>query len=898
MNRNSTLSRAVAAILGAAAAHAALAATAASAIPNATVAASTPTVSLTPAGKSTTNASRLQEVIVTANRRVQNVQDVPITMQALTGRTLRELHVATLSGYLKYVPNVTMAETAPGEDTLFMRGISTGISGVQALAATGQFPNVALYLDNEPTDMPGRQLDVYAVDLQRIEVLEGPQGTLFGAGAQAGVIRYITNKPLLNTLQVTVNAGYGPTAHGDPNSNVNAVLNLPLIHDKLAARLVIFTDDRGGYINNVPATFARSGTDLGLALENGGIVPTNSPTINNYALVGNAINPVTYQGGRASLLWKINDDWSALLEQTYQNMNAQGVFYQMPYGSQGTVLNSSAVPSGGVPLSPYSVNVFEPSYNKDKFENTALTIKGKTGPLSIVYAGSYLNRDTQSQGDYTNYARGRYGYYYQCTGVSYSATVGNANATCYSPAMFWQESLRNTHLSQELRVSTPSDWRLRGLAGLYYEDEKIYDVTNWQYRTVPQCSPAGLTSQCFLPVGPRPGESANQPGLRNSLTAFSDDYIRTFTQKAAYISLSYDIVPKKLTITGGIRYFDMYDAVAGGDFGSFGCKQYSSTSYFGRCLHSNGVSFNAQTPHSQVLTGHLGRANLSWHVTPDIMLYYTYSQGYRPGGFNRGATVHLPGPDGIGQYVTPKEYKSDLLTNNEIGWKSEWFDHHVMLDGAVYQENWDNAQTVFFCSACGFGNVSFQTNGPFYRVRGAELQLAARLFTGLSVQGSASWNSSNLTNSPTLVDNNPASVNFGKPITSRYVNGVAEPVANVYGTQGSSLAFSPPFEANLRVRYDWLVGSYLPYVQVGFQHQAHTHSATGYMTVYDQPGWTTYDASVGVSKGDWTVSIDGTNLTNVNKSLFTNAWQFIETQTPMRPRVIELNFHYSFERHE
>ena len=898
MGRNTTLSRAVAAVLAASAAHAAYAVTAAGpskAAATQSIAAASPS----PSGPSiTSSASQLEEIIVTANRRTQNVQDVPITMQALTGKTLQQLHVETLSGYLKYVPNVTMAETAPGEDTLFIRGISTGISGVQALAAVGQFPNVALYLDNEPTDMPGRQLDIYAVDLQRVEVLEGPQGTLFGAGAQAGVIRYITNKPRLNTLQVTANAGYGVTAHGDPNSNVNAVLNLPLIDNKLAVRLVVFTDDRGGYINNLPATFTRSGTDLGLALENGGIVPNNSQSINNYSLAGNAINPVTYQGGRASLLWKINDNWSALLEQTYQNMNAQGVFYEMPYGSQGTVLNASAVPSGGAPLPPYSVNMFEPSYNRDRFENTALTIKGKAGPLRVVYAGSYLDRNTQSQGDYTNYARGRYGYYYQCTGVSYSATTGNANATCYSPAMFWREHLRNTHLSQELRVSTPSDWRLRGLAGVYYEHEKVYDVTNWEYRTVPQCSPSGLTSQCFLPVGPRPGESANQPGLRNSLTAFSDDYIRTFNQKAAYISLSYDIVPKVLTITGGIRYFDMYDAVSGGDFGSFGCKQYTTTTYFGRCLHSNGVDLNVQTPNSQVLTGHLGRANLTWHITPDVMVYYTYSQGYRPGGFNRGATAHLPGPDGIAQFITPTEYKSDLLTNNEVGWKSEWFSHHVLFNGALYQENWDNAQTVFFCSACGFGNVSFQTNGPFYRVRGVELQLAAHVFTGLSVQGSASWNSSDLTNSPALMDNNPASVNFGKPITERYVNGVAQPVANVYGAQGSSLAFSPPFEANLRARYEWMVGSYLPYVEVGFQHQAQTHSATGYMTVYTQPSWTTYDASIGVSKGDWTVSVDGTNLTNVNKSLFTNAWQFIETQTPMRPRVIELNFHYSFERHE
>jgi len=876
MKHNRLISRAVGAVLAAAAAHAGVAMADASA---------------------TAGTSQLQEVIVTATRRAENIQNVPITIQALTGKTLESLHVETLTDYLKYVPNVSMAASGPGEANLYMRGLSLGAGGPQAAGAVGQFPNVALYLDEESTELPDRQLDVYAVDLERIEVLEGPQGTLFGAGAQAGVIRYITNKPQLNTLQVTVNAGYGPTAHGDPNSNVNGVLNLPLIKDRLAARLVMFTDSRGGYINNLPATFARSGTDLGLAAENGGVVPANSPTINNFSLAANAINPVTYHGARAEVLWKINDDWSALVSQMYQNMDAQGVFYEMPYGSEGTVLSASGVPSGGQPLPPYSVNLFEPSYDKDRFENTAVTVEGKAGVLKLVYAGSYLDRNIQSQGDYTNYARGRYGYYYQCSGVSYSSTVGNAGATCYSPGMAWQEAVRNTHLSQELRVSTPDDWRLRGLVGVFYENDKIYDVTNWMYRTVPQCSPTGLTSGCFLPIQARPGQSANQPGLRNATTAFFDDYIRTFTQKAAFFSTSFDIIPKVLTITGGIRYFDMYDAVRGGDVGSFGCKQFSPTTYFGGCS-GNGVNLDQQNPNSQVLTGHLGRANLSWHLTPDAMVYYTYSQGYRPGTFNRGAVKVLPGPDGVAQFITPKDDTSDLLTNNEVGLKSEWLDHHLLVNGAIYQESWDNVQTGLFCPSCGFGNVSFQTNGPFYRVRGLELQVAAHVLSGLTVQGSASWNRSELTNSPALVDNNPASVNFGKPITSRYVQGVALPVANVYGAQGSSLAFSPPFQGNLRVRYDWAVGDYLPYVQVGFQHQGHTHSATGYLTIYDQPSWTTYDASVGVSKDDWTVSVDGTNLTDVNKSLFTNAAQFIETRTPMRPRVIELNFHYSFEKHE
>ena len=881
MSHQSKLSRTVAAILAASAAHAVLAAGA------------TPTS----ASNTATDSSQLSEVIVTATRRARNVQNVPFAIQTLTGKTLENLHVQTLSDYIKYVPNVTIGGLGPGNQSLFMRGLSLGAGGF-ANTAGGQFPNVALYIDNQSTAMPDRQLDVYAVDLQRIEVLEGPQGTLFGAGAQAGVIRYITNKPRLNTFQAVVNAGYGVTAHGDPNSNANAVFNLPLIPGKLAARFVVFTDDRGGYINNLPATFSRSGTDLGLALENGGVVPTNSVSINNYQIAANHINPVTYKGGRASVLWKINDNWSALLEQTYQTMDAQGVFYQMPYGSEGTVLSASGQPSGGQPLPPLSVNLFEPAYDHDRFENTALTIHGEVGPLSLVYAGSYLSRDVQSQGDYTNYARGRYGYYYQCTGVTYSSHVGNPNATCYSPAQVWQDSVHNDHLSQELRLSTPDDWRLRGLVGLFYEDDHVNDVSNWLYRSVPQCAPSGPTSNCFLPIGPPPGESANSPGLRNSITAFTDDEQQTFTQKAAFVSVSYDIVPKVLTITGGIRYFDMYEQLLGGDVGSFYCKAFSPTSYFGRCTTSNGVNLNLQNPNSQVNTGHLGRANLSWHITPNLMVYYTYSQGYRPGTFNRGAKKLLPDANGVAQYITPKYDGPDLLTNNEVGWKSEWFNHHMLFDGAVYQENWDNVQTALFCPSCGFGNVTFQTNGPFYRVRGAEMQLAARLFTGLSVQGSAAWNSSSLVNSPALIDNNPANPNFGKPITTRYQQGAPVAVPNVYGPQGSSLAYAPPFEANLRVRYDWLVGSYLPFVQVGFQHQAQTHSATGYLAIYQQPSWTTYDASIGVSKGDWSVSLDGTNLTNVNKSLSSSAGLFILTETPMRPRVIELNFHYSFQKHE
>ena len=131
---------------------------------------------------------------------------------------------------------------------------------------------------------------------------------------------------------------------------------------------------------------------------------------------------MTYEGLRLSLLYKITPDWSALLVQSYQDMNAQGVFYENPVGADGQTLGHD------------QVTVFNPSYDKDKFENTALTVDGKIGDLKLVYAGSYLVRNVTQQQDYTNYARGVYGDYYQCTGITDSPKAGNPGATCYSPS--------------------------------------------------------------------------------------------------------------------------------------------------------------------------------------------------------------------------------------------------------------------------------------------------------------------------------------------------------------------------------------------------------------------------------------------------------------------------------
>lgn len=844
------------------------------------------------AGPDSGNAAasdQLAEVIVTAQRREQSLQDVPITMQALTSQTLSELNASTFDDFVKYLPNVSRATNGPGQTNVYIRGLSIGSGGTEGSGAIGTFPNVAVYLDEQSEQLPGRNLDIYAVDLERIEVLEGPQGTLFGGGAQAGVLRYITNKPKLNVTEGSAEGGYGTTAHGDPNNSANFVLNLPLIPDTLAVRGVFYEERRGGYINNVPSNFTRMGTDLGIALRNGGtvsdtgqvltpgVVPADSEVINNDLIAGNAINSLTYTGFRLSGLLKINENWEALLAQSYQNMDAEGVFYQNPNGSDGNALG------------PLSATVFNPSYVKDRFENTALTVTGKIGDFKLIYSGAYLVRNVDQVQDYTNYARGVWGTYYQCTGYSKGF---DPPTKCYTPSTTWHDQDRNTHQSHELRLSTPDDKRVRGLVGVFWEDFEINDQMDYQYRSVPTCS-ATLTTECFLNIQPWPGTPANNPSVRNPDDGFFDDVQRGYKQKAAFGSIDFELIPKVLTLTAGTRYFSYDQAEQGSFVGSFYCKYYDGAvpKSDGTCSLTNyngygpGGPFGGPLNYSLSTSGFRSRVNLSWKITDDALLYYTWSQGFRPGGFNRGTSSHLPDANGVNQYITPATWQSDNLTNSEIGWKTEWLDHHLLFNGSIYEENWNNVQTGFDDPQGGLGNLGFFSNGPSYRVRGVEPTVVFLVAKGLTVQGSASWNSSSQTNSPFLINDNPASPTYGQKITS---------IPNPYGPLGSPLANSPPFQGNVRVRYEWTFNDYNAFWQVAGQHTAHSFTSSGYVESFDLPAYSTMDASIGIARDKWYVELYGQNLTDSEGILSHNNAQYIVTEVPLRPRVLGIKVGYKF----
>jgi iron complex outermembrane recepter protein len=806
-----------------------------------------------------TAPSQLEEIVVTATRREENLQDVPIAITALTGLTLKQLNVQTFDDFSKYLVNVTAAVNGPGQSEIYMRGLSATQTNNFISAGTGTFPNVAVYLDEQSAQMPGRNLDIYAADLERIEVLEGPQGTLFGAGAQAGVLRYITNKPKLDVTEGGAEAGYSGTAHGDPSTRVQAYINLPVLEDRIAVRAVIYNDSRGGYIHNIPGTFARSGTDLGIVdyfggSRNGstvispGVVPAGSTTINNDSLVNHAYNPVVYSGARASVLVKFAADWDLLIAQSYQDMTADGVFGYEPA------------------LGDLNVRQYNPSYDHDRFENTAWSLNGRLEALKLVYTGGFLVRNIEQQTDYTAYARGIFADYYQCTGPALprSATAQNI---CYSPSGIQRDITRNTHQSHELRLSTPDDWRARGILGLFYENYRIQDSANFIY--------ADPTAG-FTPQSPLAGTTMFDPSVRPVGDAFFNDITRGYQQVAAFGDVSFDLVPRRLTLSLGTRFYSMDTYLLGSKNSVYGCRN----TLPGSCSGPFSESFDALGLR-ETFTGHKSKATLSWKFWDRELLYATYSEGFRPGGFNIGTGVITANSPLNGIFTVPKSYSPDTLKNYEIGWKTSWFERRLQFDGAIYQDDWYDVQ-VSITDPLLYGNLNFTINGPHYRVRGGEGNLQFLATDGLTLISSLAWNSSSQRNAPSVIGDN------GVPVS-------LVPTAGI----GSSLAQSPAFQGNLRIRYEIPFAGSTAYAQVGGQHTDHSWASILTQGAFEpqrqgQAPYSTCDVAVGVRRNSWSVEAFGENVTDTRAQLYVNGFQFVQQVVTNRPRTLGARMSFQF----
>ena len=423
---------------------------------------------------------KLEEITVTATKVEQSLQDVPIAVSAIGADAIDELGITNFADYVMQLPSVSAGGSGQGQNTIYIRCIASTTPNLTTAGVAGLAPNVAFYLDEQPLAQPGRNLDVYAADLQRIEVLSGPQGTLFGGSSQAGNVRLITNKPDFGEFYGRVKVGAGSINEGGAMGNLEVMLNAPLT-DTFALRGVFYTDTKEGWINNVQGTqtardsarFRPAGTmrDNGVPVSaqregfqaGANLAGVNFLPANNSDLVKEDINETTYTGGRVSLRWDIGDNFRVDLAHTQQDIESDGVFFADPN------------------LGDLEIQRYAPDRIEDTFGNTAWTVTAFLGELELLYTGAYTDRETDQIVDYTDYLFvGQYLPYYICDGsVTYPG--GDPAGTCQPPNLFVDSRTKLESITHELRFTTDQSKALRFTGGVFYQVLELTELNDYTY---------------------------------------------------------------------------------------------------------------------------------------------------------------------------------------------------------------------------------------------------------------------------------------------------------------------------------------------------------------------------------------------------------------------------------
>ncbi len=755
----------------------------------------------------------LEEIVVTASRRSESSQDVAIALQAISETKLDELRIDSFNDYVGLIPGVNASGQGPGKQEVFIRGISPGRTAVR-IASLGSEPSVATYLDETPISYAGRNIDLYATDLGRIEVLKGPQGTLFGASSQAGTLRLISNKPEFNEFSVGVTVDVSDTSGGEGSLSVEGYVNFPLVDDKLAARIAVYNSDQGGYIDNIAATRQIPLSNPGF----GGTVPSTRATAENSALVEDDFNDAEYTGFRASIKGQINDNWDATLQVVSQSLDTEGIFDFEPDVSPGDELN---------------VQTFTRDFGEDEVDLVSLTVNGALGDLDLVYNGSYTERTFEGQTDYTGYANnGPFIPYYICT-PGYDS--------CGSPALFTASFFETERSVHEVRIATDSDRQLSFIGGVYYDDQQTIERSDFTY-------PAS-TLVGFQPNLPIPDAFASDPNVRAPGVTFFNDFLSDREELSFFGSLAYK-VSDTVTATLGARRYSI----------DIGLRGQSSFNFRTPGPFGNNVDqiLAGQTPTE--LSDTIFKLNVSWNASDDVLLYATYSEGFRSGGFNRN------GGGGSGAVNIPFFFESDNVNSYELGWKTQFADNTVRLNGAVYYTDFTDLQQGVLDFS--IDNSSFFDNVGDAEVQGLELDLTWAPTDALSVFGSFSYIDSELVELPPTITNiSPA---------------------------GSELPFAPETQWTLGARYEQEFAGFSGYAQTVVKYTDDRFSSLVEIARFPLDSYTQVDASIGARMGNWNGSLYVDNLSDERGQLDIGAPDLIFRINPIRPRTIGIRVSYDY----
>jgi len=833
-------------------------------------------------------------IVVTAQRRSEDLQDVPVSVAAIGAEQLDELNIDTFEDYLEQIPTVTAGGNGPGQSTIYIRGLASTTPNITVAGVAGLAPNVALYLNDQPLSQPGRNLDVYAADLERIEVLSGPQGTLFGASSQAGVVRLITNKPDLSGFDAGASAGVSFTKGGEASYQGEVMINVP-VSETFALRGVAYLDDQGGYIDNVRGTrdltesarFRPEGTvranGVPVSAVRAGFQSTADLSnvtfleADNAGLAQDDFNDTTYAGFRVSALWEVTPDWTVSVSHQRQSLESDGVFFADPE------LDG---------LDDLEIERFEEDRLEDDFSNTSWTVEGRIGWLDVIYTGAYTDRESEQRADYTDYLfAGQYLPYYICDGSVTYPGANDPSGTCQAPNLYINSFSQTEVFTQELRFSTPDDWRVRFQGGGFYSDLELKERVDFAY-------PGNVAAQPFGPFAPNfPQMSGffSDPGPFPADTIFRNDIRRTDEQFGIFGEVSFDVVEDLLAVTFGARYYDVevdFEGSANGSFCNSGAAEDANAfgtdisdlydgdgqfTFIGSCnaalrqtfdlndslqdIQDAGLSaaqatqvFNAiRAPDVAETSGTIFKGTVTLTPTPDLLFYATYSEGFRPGFLNRPG-----GAVGAGGFVVPFELETDEVKNYELGWKMDLADGQFRFNGSAFFVDISNLQTQIFDPS--ITNLFFSSNAADAEIYGIEADFTVAPYStpGLTFAGAFS-------------------------ILDTEITDVLIPTQDVIA--GEELAYAPGFQGNARVRYEWdLSDSLQAYIQPQVSYSSSKFTDIIEINKIELDSYFLVDLAVGVEADQWRFEVFGDNLTDERAEIsgvFGNDRERIITNRPL-----------------
>ncbi|MEP2651740.1 MAG: TonB-dependent receptor [Paraglaciecola sp.] len=867
-------------------------------------------LTLTPAiAQEQTAKAQIETIQVTATKRTESIQDVPVSVSALNGEALEALGVESFNDYVEFLPNVVFQGTGPGQNEIYIRGAATSQSAIAVSSVQALQPSVAFYLDEQPVSMQGRNLDVYAADMERVEVLPGPQGTLFGASSQSGTVRMISKKPDHAGFSAGLDVNIGSTKDGEMSNSVEAYMNFTPT-DELAVRVVAYNDKQGGWIDNIlnkPGEGGYIGSAVVIDRISGGVLsePQNTPVISpkNDTLVEDDFNDAIYAGVRFGLSYLISEDWSFLLQHTAQSLETEGVFAYDPN------LEGES-----------SVNRFVPEDNDDEFGLTTWTLEGRLDKLDLVYTGGYLDREISSTIDYTGYTNGGlFAAYYVCN--HYEAATP-ADEVCVDPTKFYKEQTNTSRVTHEFRINTDVDKPWRVTAGVFYDDQEVSSVGQFK---IANTELGFFTDLQRTLVGTEGINSDGGPF--SSEISFVNDVTHTIEQIAVFGQAEYDITDK-LTATFGARWYQIDDTFKGSTttvdvsrrIRAFGTLDASELEAVGedpaliQAAIASGQLDVSLLDNNGTLTvdDTIFKASLDYKLNDDILLFTTYSEGFRPPVTNRvGGGLASNQSGAFEGFRIPVYSTTDSLDNYEIGLKGDFLDGILRVNATAYYSEITDLQTSRY-DPTNISFLVFTDNVGDAEIKGLDADITWLATDNLVINAAFS-----------LLDTELSRVNAE-------LDGIAPSV-------GASLPYSAEFSGNIRARYFFeLNDGYEGYINgsvsytgerlagmamdafvtedatrliygtgsgLSIQKEADVYAGASFTDSngdvfqggrYIQDSYAIANVSVGITKDDWKAELYIDNLTDESAILYIDTQQFTPKVVTNRPRTMGLRLSYDF----